>query len=319
MEFILKPIDLKDSFSLDDFIANVRQYSSIEDALSDLSRLVRYGNIDEGCGCMRYYVKVFDENGSRIRFVSEFTMSKMLKGARLLGRTVFAILQKHCFELEVHGIVFDTHSDDDVLNLFAGYKYQPIKGNIKPFLDYVGRMCNDEAVTKYTLNWTSRLIQEVSDGSRAALIVPESCILFADVLFELLSGYSVRLIPRYDSPYIEMKRLIISHGPTPYEYDCLRHVISEDQYWAREPYVPYRNANCAASFIFISSDPHLIEPDDWRSLRITPDGMPDDTDLKRAMLEEGFYESLMYYLLNRDIKGFQPFSLHGGKLADRRT
>lgn len=335
-DIVLNKIDLNDSFNINSIRSRVENhyYKSNRDVISDLSKVLRL--VDDGDD--NYIMKSFDSytNTYKLKFVSDAFITKQLKRMMLWKHndesiTVHTVLLNHLSRFVVKGVKFYS-TDDEVLSLFHGYKYNQLKtvneSIIKPYLDLIKDVIcdNNETVYEYVLNWISFIVQKPGVKTETALVLKGLQGIgknrFTDTLCEMLSGYSAKnitdiseLTGQFNS-IIEGKMLIVLNevkncGDDRFaNFNALKSIITDDVIRINEKLQPRHDAENVSNFIFVSNNayPVKIEHGDRRYIVLACNGKhKNDFNYFNQLcsnMNEEFYDNLLTYFIKRNITQF---------------
>ena len=336
----LDEIDLNDTFDMNVIRSKAEHhmYTSDEDVLVDLSRVIRY--IDDGTDS--FVMKAYDtfSDTFALKFVNDSFMTKNLKRIELRKKgkkkiTVYSVFEMNQSKFCKRGVKFNSH-DKSLLSLFHGYKYKILDEvnfeKIQLYLDLIREIicdasatCNDD-VYNYVLNWIAFIIQNPGIKSETALVLKGLQGIgknrFTDILCELMSGYSAKniteiaeLTGQFNS-VVEGKMLIILNelkncgDDRLANFNALKSIITDDEIRINEKNQPRRTAQNVANFIFVSNNsfPVKIETGDRRYCVLNCNGRRkgDFAYFEKLMssTDTSFYDNLLTFFMKRDISGF---------------
>ncbi len=230
---------------------------------------------------------------------------------------------------EYDNIIFDPtiknpHISPKYYNIFKGYRINPKKGDCSMFLEFVSEIiCRGNRILyEYILNWMAHLFQYPEKKLTALILKGGQGIgkgTFANVLGHIMGSCFLTvnsleaLLGRFDG---ELNNKLLVHGDeatmgsTKKDIGKLKSLVTEDQMRIEFKGINAFTVDNNLHFIFSSNAPRPIPIEEGNRRFVVievSERCKEDinyfTALKKSM-EEGGYEALMHFLMERDLEGF---------------
>ena len=228
---------------------------------------------------------------------------------------------------EYKGIVMSPeHEIEGHYNLWRGFSYEPKKGDCSLFLDHVREniCCTDEKY-EYQMNWLARAVQKPAHQAKTAIVLQgeqgTGKTFFADSIGKLFGRHYLSvsdaelLLGRFnehlkDCVFVFSDEAFFARNTK--HQASLKSLITGDHFTVEAKYERPHSAKNFLHLILASNSEHVVpaELGDRRffCLKVS-DARRQDLDYFRAIqkqLDNGGYEALLYELLTRNIKGWNP-------------
>lgn len=344
-QFNLYDIDLNDNFDLREFIKNARnnKYKSFTHAATDLSRIIRYLDVNK---CFIQKIKDIKKDGYTYSYVQINTMINQLKNIHLFEREVNGKMKKfNAFDAYIEyqdnffidGVVFNKDIPN-TLKIFSGYKYHVLdtfnEAIISDYLKLIYDVISDSdnRVYEYILNWISFIIQNPGKQTKTAMVIKgiegSGKNTFTDIICDLLKGYSQKNINDINEITGSYNKVLencmfmvcneLKNAKNEYitNIDSLKSKISDDTVRIGDKFEPMRTSDNVCNFVFISnnSKPLIVSSSDRRYLVLTVNGKYRDSEFLHKLhdttiINDDFYDNLLTYFMKRDISKFNVFDI----------
>lgn len=215
-------------------------------------------------------------------------------------------------------------TEDNCYNLWEGFPYTPIKGDVKPFLNLVDHIFEDlpREIKNWFLQWCALPLQEPGTKLFSAVLVwggQGTGKTFLGKILKSLYGPHGKFVEQVAmqrdfnewavNTQFAVADEVIYHGDRR-ESNILKNVITREEVTINRKYQPTYTVNDITNYFFTSnhSDALHLEPDDRRFLIIECNKKQPDafySKINKWLKDPSSYNAILYYLLNEvNCKGF---------------
>jgi len=192
--------------------------NNVNELLNDLRGCV--GIIDD-----RFYLKIIKNNQLHISHMNEDKFMKMTRTYKPFkgnyNINLYQVVSKYCNFFGYREARISKTNEDDVINLFQGFKYEEIFTNdytiIQPFLDHVRTVIcnNDNEKYDYLLCWFANIIQNITVKNGTLPIIHgaqgSGKSIVVEIFGELLGNYALVNVDDLDKVFGKFNGLIGQH------------------------------------------------------------------------------------------------------------
>lgn len=217
------------------------------------------------------------------------------------------------------------------INLFAGFAMQPEPGDPGPMLELLHYLCSEsaetdeavQAVTDWVLDWLAYPLQHPGAKMASALVFHGPQGAGKNLMFEAIASIYGRYALVVGQDQLEDKfndwasqKLfligdeVVARAELYHQKNKLKSFITGETIQINAKMLPLRTERNHVNVVFLSNEvqPLALEPGDRRYLVVyTPPRRQDDLyDRVARFLREGGARRFMRYLLDRDLRDFNP-------------
>ncbi len=317
-----RQIERAHEFAVDPMLADMNnQYAVVQDAGAGRCRVI-YENEDTG-------VLVYQSPGDfKLFYSNQFVEIPTQNGARQVpvGKWWF----EHKMRRSYRGIVFLPGEEvgRDVYNLWRGFAFEAVPGgSCDLWLDHVRRViCNgEERVYEYLLNWMARAVQKPNEQGHTAIVLRGSQGAGKGTLAKTF----IRLFGHHGKQITNPKHLVGNFNA--HLRDCvalfadeaiaaasneqaaiLKTLVTEDSMMVEKKGIDATDERSFLHVMMASNSEWVVPagPDDRRFVMLdVDDSHVADASYWGAInaeLRNGGYEAILYFLMSRDIREFDP-------------
>ena len=225
--------------------------------------------------------------------------------------------------------------DQQIFSIFAGYDYEIVNEindpRIRLWLNHIKEVLanDDENVYQFILKWHAYILQNPDKHAGSALVFTgiEGCgkSIVSNLFSKLFGVYSEANITKIEdvcgkfNAILENKKYIVCNemasidNSKAFNPDCMKSLITEDEFVANEKNEHKRTAQNVASFVMISNNavPIRISRNDRRYLisECSSKHANDDTYFKPlydSLEDKSFMNQIYSYFTTLDISDFNP-------------
>ena len=192
--------------------------NNVNELLNDLRGCV--GIIDD-----RFYLKIIKNNQLHISHMNEDKFMKMTRTFKPFkgnyNINLYQVVSKYCNFFGYREARISKTNEEDVINLFQGFKYEEIFTNdytiIQPFLNHVKTVIcnNDKEKYDYLLCWFANIIQNITVKNGTLPIIHgaqgSGKSIVVEIFGELLGNYALVNVDDLDKVFGKFNGLIGQH------------------------------------------------------------------------------------------------------------